>query len=759
MNTQYAERETVTCRVERIHPFGVFVRLPDGTEGYIRRREMSLAGNVDPRQLVRAGESLQAVVLDLGGPGRSMELSRKRALPDPWEDFVQHHRPGEVVSATVKDLVANGVYVEIVPGLDGFIPLQELAPWEVEKPDDLLWIGDTVEAEIVALYPRTKKVRLSMRRHMERQAKVSKVLEHLTERKAGEEESLHKEDPAVVAEGERNIDPAIARRVGRILVVDDHKEVREPLVAWLHRLGFAADGAESPDEVKRLLSAHRYGLALIDLDLSGDDGLGLIQALEKAVPDTRVAVMSIPEWIAERSAELAASGVSEVFAKPLNLDEIREALVHLGRGEALEPLWTGRPEPSEDWEQSSFQRLAETMRSGRPLVARFEAGLKELTRFTRAEVGLIFHLHPDSQQVSIVAQAGDLPLNRKAIYALAESPVKDLIHEGGEVFETHVSHRARRRFNKLLALLSFESCIGVPIPAGGEVQYALFLFHRKPDAFTRYRVRDAQAMAVLFSVALESQDLEQRIQASSPFLLIGHLAAGFGHEVYNKMSGLEIQLRNLRADHERLERGWESLRPAESFDFIELGRAMDRLLDVALDLKHTVGLFRELTQVEQEEEVDVNEVVQRAVLLLRPTARRQRVRIEMDLAPGLPPITGSAARLQQVFANVLLNAVQHTAQKMERWPDGRGALQITTALESEKERPIRVRVTDNGPGIHRQLWQNIFALGFSTRPRGTGLGLFIARSLTESMGGRIVVERSVIPIGTTFRVELWGRKP
>ena len=126
----------------------------------------------------------------------------------------------------------------------------------------------------------------------------------------------------------------------------------------------------------------------------------------------------------------------------------------------------------------------------------------------------------------------------------------------------------------------------------------------------------------------------------------------------------------------------------------------------------------------------------------------------MDLAPGLPPVAGSAIRLQQVFVNLMLNAVQQTAPKMARWPEGRGLLQVSTAWQAEEERAVRVRFCDNGPGIHRQLWEIIFALGFSTRPAGTGLGLFIARSLMESMGGQVVVERSVIPMGTTFRVEL-----
>jgi signal transduction histidine kinase/predicted RNA-binding protein with RPS1 domain/ActR/RegA family two-component response regulator len=744
----YRIDQVVVARVEQVFPYGVFVRLTDGTRAYVHRRELTLAGNLDPRYAVTEGQEIRAVVIALAEPGRNLELSVRRAEPDPWDTFVQSFQIRDTVTATVKSLSPKGAFVQIAPGVDGFVPLRELAPWPLDQPHDLLWVGDHVEAMITHLDRRTRRLRLSVRRQIEHQASVRAVLGFLYERDGLEEDLPGEEGSEPVEEEPACVDLAIVERMGSILVVDDHDEVREPLVKWLCRLGFATEGTRSTTEALACLKERHYGLALVDLDLSGQDGLELIQALVKVTPDTWVVVMSTPAWIVQRSEELAALGVVDAFAKPLNLDEIRQTLIRLGQGEmsgALRPPVTGSGGPEIP---GLFRQLEVTVRTGPSLAVQLETGLKELVYVTRAEEGLVFHLDPDSQQVSIVAQAGELPLNQGIMYILRESPVKDVIREHGEVFETYVSFRTRRRFEKLLALLSFESCVGVPISAGGEVHHALFLFHRKPDAFSIYRLRDARAMAMLFGVALESQALERCIRSASPIFLSGQLAAGLGHEVYNKMSGLEIQVRNLRADCERLGAA------SEPFDLADLSRATDQLLDVALDLKDTVKLFQELIQAECERAVDVNEVLQRAVQLLRPTSRRHRVRINLDLAPDLAPITGSAVRLQQVFANLMLNAVQQIAHKMERWTDGRGTLLVTSTRETAGERPIQVRFADNGPGIHHQLWESVFALGFSTRPGGTGLGLFIARSLVESMGGRVVVERSVVPIGTTFLVEL-----
>ncbi|MFQ5352036.1 MAG: ATP-binding protein, partial [Candidatus Binatia bacterium] len=105
--------------------------------------------------------------------------------------------------------------------------------------------------------------------------------------------------------------------------------------------------------------------------------------------------------------------------------------------------------------------------------------------------------------------------------------------------------------------------------------------------------------------------------------------------------------------------------------------------------------------------------------------------------------------------HVFLNVMQNAVQQMAATPNKGGTLSISTACRDGKTgRRVQIRFQDTGPGIHKRLWEKVFSLGFSTRQGGTGLGLFIARSLVESLGGRILVEQSVIPIGTTFLVEL-----
>ena len=744
-DSAYQIHQVVTAQVEHIFPFGAFVCLPDGARAYVRKRELTQAGDLDPRQVVSEGEKIKAVVIALVEPGRNLELSVRRAEPDPWDEFMQSAQVRDAVTAEVKRLSSRGAFVQVIPGVDGFIPLREMAPWPVEKPDDLLWVGDRVEAMITRLDWQARRMRLSIRQQMIHLVRVREIAGRLQADEAPPEPTLGSDADEPHVEDEEPVD---LQALGRVLVLDDHKGIREELVVWLERHHCRSDGVGRLDEGLAQIKQVQYDLAVVDLDLAGQDGVVFIRSLQEINPDTKVIVMSIPEWIAERSHELEALQVVEVFAKPLDMDEVSEVLGRLAQGEAVGPFRVTALERSKE-RTDSFQPLARTMRNGTPLTARFGAGVEELVRLTQAELGLLFHLDPVSRQISIAARAGRLPVNRAAVYALAASPVKDLIIEGGVVFVPYLSDQARPRFKKLLDMVSFQSCLGVPVSAAGQVEYALFLFHRKPGAMNHYRLRDAQAMAMLLGVALESQALEERIEAISPFLLSGHLAAGFGHDVFNKMSAVELQVRNLKACCGAL-----AAELAESCDRAEVSHGTDRLLETTLDLKQTVEAFRELIRDEGRTAVDVNQQVQRAVLLLQALARRHRVQIKTKLAPDLPLVAGSPVRLRQVFLNVMLNAVQHTAQKLERWSEDGARLQITTGLDPQAARPVWVRFDDSGPGIHLRLWKDIFALGFSTRPGGTGLGLFIARSLVESMGGTVCVEQSLIPSGATFRVEL-----
>lgn len=748
---EYTVGQSVHVVVDKVFPFGVFVRLADGTSAYIRRRELSWASSLEPREFVHEGQVVDAVVVNLPQPEHRMELSLRATLPDPWGEFTKLFRVGSVAKGTVRRTKPFGAFVEILPGVDGLVPLAQLATWKVKKPEDVLWEGDQVEAVVTHIISDERVIRLSIRARLLQLAGAAQVLEQINQISDEEEPSFDVVSGSEEVRRHLFTDSAgislHPEKVGPILVIDDNIEICDSLVRWLRAQGYEVDGAQDVAEAWARVRNKAYSLYVVDIDLAGEDGLTFLKTMTPELGQASVAVMSIPEWLRERAADIEALGASEVFTKPIDLSEIQSFLHKIETGEPL-PVWRAAP-ATENESLPRFETFLAPATSDASLDERLRSALEQLVGTTHADAGLIFFMEPDSRTMSAVAQVGADIDHSLAAYSLDESPVGDVILRGKPIFENQVFVQAHERFRKLLGVLSFESCIGVPIPVHGETRHALFLFARGQDAFHVYRLRDALAMATLLSAIFERDQLSQRARGLNTLLLSGQLALGLGHEIYNKISGIEIQLRNLQSDCARLEQVVAGL--ADSYDYWEMKQQVAGLLNTSSDLRSTVGLFQQLTRAEEVSAVDVSVVLKWAVALVHPVARKHGVKIRYRSDIRLLPARGSTVVLQQVFLNIMLNAVQHIAAV----PNRVGCIEVTATHHVETNREmIRVRLSDNGPGIHRKLWDRVFDLGFTTRSDGSGIGLFIARSLIESLGGAIRVEDSVVPLGTTFLVEI-----
>jgi signal transduction histidine kinase len=137
---------------------------------------------------------------------------------------------------------------------------------------------------------------------------------------------------------------------------------------------------------------------------------------------------------------------------------------------------------------------------------------------------------------------------------------------------------------------------------------------------------------------------------------------------------------------------------------------------------------------------------------LRDISDRAHVVLQFTPPEKLMVIRSQAVVLEQIFLNVALNAIQQIA---ELRPDIGGWVRINMELKHTQAEAsmCRILVEDNGPGIHTSLWEKIFDAGFTTRPDGSGIGLYISRNLMEDIGGRIYVSKSHILSGTLFVLE------
>jgi PAS domain S-box-containing protein len=128
--------------------------------------------------------------------------------------------------------------------------------------------------------------------------------------------------------------------------------------------------------------------------------------------------------------------------------------------------------------------------------------------------------------------------------------------------------------------------------------------------------------------------------------------------------------------------------------------------------------------------VDVNEVINEMVVLLRNEASRNGVSVRTNLGAGLPPVMGDRVQLQQVLMNLMINGI-------DAMKGVDGSRELTLSSQRDTGDQVLISVSDNGIGLPPNIKDDIFNAFFTTKPQGTGMGLAISRSIVESHGGRL----------------------
>lgn len=147
--------------VTHLTPFGAFVKLPEGIEGLIHVGDLSWVKKVrHPQDVLKAGDEVEAVVLDINVQNEKIALSLKHTEKDPFAKY----RPGTVVSGVVKRVVEFGAFVEIEPGIEALVRVSEMSTQRVETPAEVVKVGDTVEAKVIKSDPHTRKLDISIKK-------------------------------------------------------------------------------------------------------------------------------------------------------------------------------------------------------------------------------------------------------------------------------------------------------------------------------------------------------------------------------------------------------------------------------------------------------------------------------------------------------------------------------------------------------------------------------------------------------------------
>jgi len=160
--TSLQEGDIVEGTVSNLVDFGAFVDL-EGIDGLIHISELSWNHVDHPSEVVEVGEKVKVKVLEVDRDRERISLGLKQTRKDPWQEIVEQVSVGEQIPGRVTKLVSFGAFVEVAEGVEGLIHISELAEHHVETPDEIVRSGDEVDARIIDVDARRRRLSLSLR--------------------------------------------------------------------------------------------------------------------------------------------------------------------------------------------------------------------------------------------------------------------------------------------------------------------------------------------------------------------------------------------------------------------------------------------------------------------------------------------------------------------------------------------------------------------------------------------------------------------
>ncbi|MBQ3481826.1 MAG: bifunctional 4-hydroxy-3-methylbut-2-enyl diphosphate reductase/30S ribosomal protein S1 [Oscillospiraceae bacterium] len=148
--------------VKSLTSYGAFVDI-GGIDGMVHVSELSWARIHQPSEVVSVGDEIDVYVISFDREKRKISLGYKDPEANPWTVFTNRYSVGDVASVTIVKLMEFGAFATVVPGVDGLIHISQIANRRIEKPGDVLTVGDIVEAKITAIDEEKHKVSLSIR--------------------------------------------------------------------------------------------------------------------------------------------------------------------------------------------------------------------------------------------------------------------------------------------------------------------------------------------------------------------------------------------------------------------------------------------------------------------------------------------------------------------------------------------------------------------------------------------------------------------
>lgn len=385
-----------------------------------------------------------------------------------------------------------------------------------------------------------------------------------------------------------------------------------------------------------------------------------------------------------------------------------------------------------------FRDVSKTIHSSARVQEVLNLVTKKTTESLGAKGALLRILNLETHQMEVSASYGLSDRYLSKGHVSKEKIITDLCRLNNAIIIEDILSDSRIQYPREAWDEGIRMMLDLPLTLENNVVGILRLFFAEKRQFANEELNFLISIAEQSVLAIDKARLIEEKQAQYDNLAIqtekhsalGRMAAGIAHEINNPLAGILLYSSNLIKKVPKdgiLREGLEVIMN----ETVRCKSIIQELLEFSRDREPKKALS------------NINRIIEKALSILENEFRLRHIRVEKHLADEMDSIYLDENQIEQVFINLMLNAVQAI--------EDQGEVIIRSALESERNR-LRVTIADSGCGIPSEHLDKIFEPFFSTKPKGTGLGLAVSFGIIQNHGGRIRVS-SQLGKGSCFTVD------
>lgn len=519
-----------------------------------------------------------------------------------------------------------------------------------------------------------------------------------------------------------------------VLIVDDEAGIVKLCQRLLERANFTTEGRTNPEEGLAVLKDRQFDLLLVDIRMPGMDGFKVIELARQMQPDIAVVIMTGFGTL-ETAILALRRGADGLILKPFEKTEdlvnaVREALKERQQKQEVARLLAIRP----------LLNITESLFAETRRQALLDLILNAILGHLRSDHAAIYQRNPGESKITLVQASG------KALPEESENAKVGILGRADQwkiPIWVNSHGPGESEYKQILEEHGFSGVVCVPVVRGDGAMIFTAARNASEPGFGLVDIELLGLLARQADVALENARLYEELRAyirqieqsqraliqAEKMSAVGRLTASIAHEVNNPLQAVQNCLH--LADREELSR-------EKRVEYMDMAKEeLDRLMNT---VQRMLDFYR--PGALQKRKADIAELVEKVLALLEKQLSAADIELEISLDKNLPEVRVVHNQMQQVFFNLVLNA-------MDAMGEG-GKLKIYSRQENQH---LAVYFEDTGPGVPLEIRKMIFEPFTSSSEDGTGLGLSVSYGILTAHGGSLELVEDT-PLGACFRVAI-----